>query len=101
MSGNAHDQGWDAIVIHPDDDVAVTLHDIAARQSLRVRRSGNVETLTALAPIPLGHKVALRAISQGAVVHKYGDAIGIATSDIAAGEHVHVHNIRSQRAARA
>jgi altronate dehydratase len=50
-------------------------------------------------PIGLCHKFALHAIARGALVHKYGEAIGHATCDIQAGEHVHTHNLKSNRAA--
>ena len=40
-----------------------------------------------------GHKYARRAIAAGEAVVKYGMPIGHATRDIAAGEHVHVHNL--------
>ncbi len=43
--------------------------------------------------VPAGHKVALREIPRGEQVRKYGQVIGVATSDIAAGEHVHTHNL--------
>lgn len=43
--------------------------------------------------IPGGHKVAAVAIPRGAVVRKYAQPIGVATADIRAGDHVHVHNI--------
>ena len=42
-----------------------------------------------------GHKYALRAIAAGENVIKYGMPIGHATKDIAAGEHVHVHNVKT------
>ncbi|MDT1060994.1 UxaA family hydrolase [Paracoccus sp. CPCC 101403] len=45
--------------------------------------------------IPMAHKIARRAIAEGEVILKYGMPIGIATAAISAGEHVHVHNIRS------
>jgi altronate dehydratase len=92
---------WDAIAIHPDDDVAVALRDLAAGAPVRVRRSGAIASVTAAAAIPLGHKLALHAIAVGAVVRKYGEAIGAASAAIAAGEHVHVHNLASRRARRA
>ena len=47
--------------------------------------------------IPPGHKVALRAIAAGDPVIKYGSSIGLATSDIPAGAHVHTHNVASSR----
>lgn len=47
--------------------------------------------------IPYGHKVALRPISRGDTVFKYGLSIGNATEDIQPGDHVHVHNVESNR----
>ncbi|MEO2040086.1 MAG: altronate dehydratase family protein, partial [Martelella sp.] len=43
--------------------------------------------------IPRGHKMALEVIPQGAFVRKYGQIIGVATVDIAAGAHVHTLNL--------
>jgi hypothetical protein len=43
----------------------------------------------------LGHKLARRAIPAGEKIIKYGAPIGVATTAIAAGAHVHVHNVRS------
>lgn len=45
--------------------------------------------------IRLAHKIARAPIRAGDAVLKYGAPIGVATMDIAAGAHVHVHNIRS------
>ena len=45
--------------------------------------------------IPAGHKYALRPIACGETVIKYGEIIGRATQDIAEGEWVHTHNVKS------
>jgi len=45
--------------------------------------------------LPLGHKVAACDIPAGAKIIKYGVPIGSATVGIAAGEHVHLHNLKS------
>ena len=45
--------------------------------------------------VPAGHKYALRAIAEGEAVIKYGEIIGRATQNIAKGEWVHTHNVRS------
>ncbi|MBR6709889.1 MAG: altronate dehydratase [Clostridia bacterium] len=45
--------------------------------------------------IPAGHKYALCDIRCGEYVIKYGEIIGRAMQDIAAGEWVHTHNLRS------
>jgi altronate hydrolase len=72
--------------IHPLDNVAVALAALPA---------GGADGVAVTLPIPAGHKVALRDIPAGSAVIKYGYSIGIATRDIAAGEHVHTHNVRS------
>lgn len=43
--------------------------------------------------IPRGHKMATQAIPRGAPVLKYAQVIGYAATDIAAGAHVHTHNL--------
>jgi hypothetical protein len=43
----------------------------------------------------MGHKLAAHAIARGETVLKYGFPIGVASAPIAAGEHVHTHNLRS------
>ncbi len=45
--------------------------------------------------IPAGHKYALRSIRKDEYVIKYGEIIGRATQDIAQGEWVHTHNVKS------
>jgi (2R)-sulfolactate sulfo-lyase subunit alpha len=47
--------------------------------------------------IPLGHKIALADIGKGDTVYKYDHDIGLAVAAIAAGSHVHVHNLRTKR----
>jgi altronate dehydratase len=92
------DAGWAALVLHPRDDVAVALRDLARGESVAVRCGAALRRITAGEAIPLGHKVALHAVAAGAPLHKYGERIGHATVDIAAGMHVHVHNMASARA---
>ena len=48
---------------------------------------------TLLQDIKYGHKFALQDISEGEYIVKYGEKIGRATTNIKAGEHVHVHNV--------
>jgi altronate hydrolase len=61
------------LLLNADDDVAVVVH--------------------ADEDVPSGHKVAVRDISAGQPVRKYGTVIGFASRPIVAGEHVHVHNL--------
>jgi altronate dehydratase small subunit len=77
--------------ISPEDNVAVATAAIEAGESVIVGRS----RVTFPQRIPTGHKVALVAIAAGQKVLKYGAAIGSATRDIRPGDHVHVHNLKS------
>lgn len=73
--------------LHPHDNVAVALADLAAGEA--------VDGVIARDAVARGHKIALSAIPAGRDVIKYGFPIGRASRDIAAGEHVHVHNLAS------
>ena len=52
-------------------------------------------TLVGNEKIPSGHKFALRDVGAGEPIIKYGEVIGRATADIAPGEWVHTHNLKS------
>jgi altronate dehydratase small subunit len=75
----------------PTDNVAV------ATTELKVGESAWLDDtqIPLLDPIPLGHKVAVAPIVAGQKVCKYGCPIGSATRPIRVGEHVHVHNLKS------
>jgi (2R)-sulfolactate sulfo-lyase subunit alpha len=48
-------------------------------------------------PIPIGHKFALTDLPNDSGVIKYGVDIGRTVAPIKAGEHVHVHNLKTRR----
>ena len=81
------------LVISPRDNVATALEPLDAGQHLMV----NERELLVREAVPAGHKIALDRIAAGSPVVKYGSEIGVATSDIPAGAHVHVHNVASTR----
>jgi len=47
--------------------------------------------------IPIGHKVALKSLKKGDTVLKYGEDIGLVTTDTGVGEHVHIQNLKTKR----
>ena len=53
--------------------------------------------VTAKSDIPIGHKLAIKALAKEATVIKYGVDIGRVVAPIAVGEHAHVHNIKTKR----
>lgn len=86
----------DFIVLHDGDNVATALRTVPAHTPGRV--AGHAGELPPIAPtseIALGHKIATRPIAAGELVVKHGYPIGRATAAIAAGAHVHTHNVVS------
>ncbi len=81
----------EALRISPKDNVAVALTDLPRGRRIE---TGDI-AVELKEPMILGHKFALRAIRAGERVIKYGFPIGMATSDIAPGEHVHTHNLKT------
>lgn len=54
-------------------------------------------SLAARNDVPIGHKVALKDLKAGDTAVKYGEDIGRIVADVAKGEHVHVHNLKTKR----
>jgi altronate hydrolase len=79
-----------ALLIDPQDDVVTVLEAVAEGELVRWA-SG--DPIPAREEIPVGHKVAIRAISQGAPIQKYGWPIGAARVPIVPGDCVHTHNL--------
>jgi len=81
----------------PSDGAVIRLHasDNVVIAAQRVPSGSAVasENVTSVEAIPSGHKLATCFIGAGQPVLKYGQVIGSATQDIAAGAHVHVHNL--------
>ena len=79
------------LLLHPDDNIVVARRDIVAGE--RVELDG--ESFTIPAAVELGHKLARRLIEADARVLKYGAPIGSMKVSVARGEHVHLHNLKS------
>ena len=88
------------ILLHEaKDDVGVAVVDLKQGEDvLAVTLEGkDVKTIHLAEDVPLGHKVAMQAMPAGHNVIEYGRPIGEALAEIAAGGHVHIHNIKSLR----
>jgi altronate hydrolase len=78
-----------AIVLKPEDDVAIAKKEIPAGTVLE-DAGGRIEVRQDIKP---GHKVARHARRIGEAVRRYGQPIGFATADILVGDHVHTQNV--------
>ena len=79
------------IQLHPKDNVAIIVRSLQAGENVTL---GDIN-LQLSAGIGSGHKVALVPIVQGEKVRRNNVNIGSASQDIAPGEHVHLHNLKS------
>ncbi|MGD9931449.1 MAG: UxaA family hydrolase [Mangrovibacterium sp.] len=79
------------IKINPADNVIIALTDFTKGETIDL----GSQQLTLANDVPRGHKIALANMGEGENVIKYGAPIGHATQVIAAGEHVHVHNTKT------
>jgi altronate dehydratase len=89
-------QAADLIVVAAEDNVATAARDLSVGTEARVAGpAGEMDSIELISAIRLGHKAALKPIAKDELVIKHGRPIGRATADIAAGDHVHVHNVIS------
>jgi altronate dehydratase small subunit len=79
------------LLLDEADNVVVAIARLRAGETILLEGDGIVMA----ADLPIGHKLARRAVAAGEKIVKYGAPIGSATANIKAGAHVHVHNVRS------
>jgi (2R)-sulfolactate sulfo-lyase subunit alpha len=89
-----------SFLVHNDGDhVGVAVRDIEAGEDVEglIMENGDRVSVTSQGSIPLGHKIALIELADGADVLKYQTKIGVASQPISPGDYVHTHNLRSAR----
>ncbi len=88
-------------VLHDAKDTVavVVVEGVKAGTELKgwIMDEDKTTSVQALQDIPIGHKVALRDMKPGDTVWKYGIDMGKVVAPIKAGEHAHVHNIKTKR----
>ena len=81
------------------DDAGVAVMDLAPGDAVGVvtLEGDFVMIFKVTEAVPLGHKIAMRALPAGHVLLKYARPIGKTTQPIAQGAHVHIHNLKTMR----
>lgn len=77
--------------LHPDDDCLVAVRPLHAGETVRVEGT----TAVLGADLPVGHKLAAHSLPAGSPVRKCGAIIGRTSTDVGAGEYLHLHNLHS------
>ena len=88
---------WGAAIAVALISMPAAANVVVVKSRIRAGETVDIDGLGATMPadVPIGHKLARGAIAAGDKVVKYGAPIGSATAPIAAGELVHVHNVKS------
>jgi (2R)-sulfolactate sulfo-lyase subunit alpha len=88
-------------VVHDEGDSVgvVVVEGLTSGQKLTgwIMDQDKMIAFDARSDIPIGHKLAIKPIKSGDTIMKYGVDIGRAIADIGAGEHLHVHNVKTKR----
>lgn len=88
-------------VVHEDGDSVgtVVVEGIKSGDKLNgwVMEQDKMIELSTISAVPIGHKIALQDLKKDDTVMKYGVDIGRVVAPIKAGEHLHVHNVKTKR----
>lgn len=79
------------------DNVCVVLKEFVPQEDVIYILAGKEFHINAVEHVPIYHKIAVAPVKEGELIYKYGQVIGRAICDIAAGQHVHTHNLVSIR----
>jgi altronate dehydratase small subunit len=85
------EQASSLLLMSPEDNCLIARVDLKAGDTVVI----DGRTVTLPGDVRLGHKVARRALEVGEKILRYGAIIGTATAPIAAGAHIHTHNLAS------
>ncbi len=88
-----------ALIVHADDNVANLIGPGSRGDTVRCTVEGRegTESIPLIDDLPSNHKLARRDIAADEPILKYGLSIGKASKAIRRGEHVHTHNVESNR----
>jgi len=88
-------------VVHEDGDSVGTIVVEGIEKGTKlngwVMEQDKMMNLSTVSDIPIGHKIALTDLKTDDTVIKYGVDIGRVVAPIKAGEHLHVHNVKTKR----
>lgn len=85
------------IILDFEDNIGFIKQEVSKGQKINIQCQEFEDILEVKEDIPFGFKIALKNIDQGEKIHKFGEAIGIASIPIGKGEMVHVHNVEGLR----
>ncbi len=84
---------------HEDNVGVVVVEDLTAGTEMLcvVTHDNSSFKLVAQDDVPIGHKIALKDITEGDTAIKYGEDIGKFIGSAQKGGHVHTHNLKTKR----
>jgi (2R)-sulfolactate sulfo-lyase subunit alpha len=88
-------------LVHDEGDSVgvVVVEGVKAQETLTgwIMDQDKTINVKVLNDVPIGHKLAIKALAKGDTVIKYSTDIGRTVAPIKVGEHLHVHNVKTKR----
>ena len=79
------------LLLHPQDNCLIACTPLATGTRLRLDRG----EITLSQDVALGHTIARQTLRSGDKVLRLGAVIGSVTREVSPGEHLHLHNLKS------
>ncbi len=79
------------LTLHRDDNIVIAARDIAVGTRIMI----DDDAVLVPTSIPIGHKMARCDMTSGTKIFRYGAPIGSLTAPVMKGEHIHLHNLKS------
>jgi len=79
------------LLLHPSDNILIVVQPLRAGDAVVINGVEHVVAQT----LTIGHKVARSALPEGTQIIRYGAPIGSLIAPVVTGDHVHLHNLKS------
>ena len=79
------------VLVNETDNVLICCQTVEIGEEVMI----NKQKYKMLTGIDVGHKIAKASLTKGSKVIRYGVPIGSTTADVNIGEHIHLHNMKS------
>ena len=79
------------ILLHPNDNIVVVVAPLMEGEEVLIEN----QPVRITQSIGVGHKIARQSLKVGDKILRYGAPIGSLVADVEIGQHVHMHNMKS------
>ncbi|MFP4453299.1 MAG: UxaA family hydrolase [Desulfobacterales bacterium] len=85
------------VIMSEGDNIGIIKNQVKEGGQITIAEGDGENVVKVRQDIAFGFKIAVKDISRGGKIYKYGEPIGIASMDISKGDMVHIHNMEGFR----